>query len=104
MPVFRKIFIFLMWSCLLFSKGLYAESLSADQVLSLVKAGEILSLEEIIDQIPVISESRLLDIELEQEGSGKLIYEFELLKSNNEVVELAVDAVNGELLHEEFEE
>ncbi|MCW8887409.1 MAG: PepSY domain-containing protein [Motiliproteus sp.] len=81
-----------------------AESLGVDQVRMLVEAGEILSLEEILTHNPSISDARLLDLELERDDSGKLVYEFELLNSNNLVIELEIDAATGALLHEEFEE
>ncbi len=81
-----------------------AESVAVEQVQRLVEAGQILSLEEILDQNSLISESRLLDVELERAGNGKMVYEFELLNSNNRVIELEVDATTGELLYEEFEE
>lgn len=81
-----------------------AESLSADDALNLVDAGEVLPLSEIISLHPVLSESRLLDIELEREDSGDLIYEFEILKAENLVLELEIDAATGQLIREEFEE
>lgn len=81
-----------------------AESLSADDALNLVDAGEVLPLSEIISLHPVLSESRLLDIELEREDNGDLIYEFEILKAENLVLELEIDAATGQLIREEFEE
>lgn len=81
-----------------------AESLSADDALNLVDAGEVLPLSEIISLHPVLSESRLLDIELEREDNGDLIYELEILKAENLVLELEIDAATGQLIREEFEE
>ena len=81
-----------------------AESLSANDALNLVDAGEVLPLSEIISLHPVLSESRLLDIELQREDNGELIYESEILKAENLVLELEIDAATGQLIREEFEE
>ncbi len=81
-----------------------AESLGADDALALVDAGQVLPLSEIISLHPVLSDSRLLDIELEREDDGTLIYEFEVLKEENLVLELEINAATGQLVREEFEE
>ncbi|MAY42497.1 MULTISPECIES: PepSY domain-containing protein [unclassified Neptuniibacter] len=81
-----------------------AENLSSDYALSQVDAGKVLPLSEIIRLHPLLSESRLLDIELVREDDGVLIYEFEILQSENIVLELEIDAATGQLLREGFEE
>lgn len=81
-----------------------AESLGADDALALVDTGQVLPLSDIISLYPVLSDSRLLDIELEREDDGTLIYEFEILQEENLVIELEINASTGQLVREEFEE
>jgi len=82
----------------------YGDSLSADDVLALVEEGKVMPLEEILEMHPEISQSTLLDIELEREDDGQLIYEFEILNGNRVVMEFEIDARTGQLLREEFED
>lgn len=82
----------------------HADSLSADDVLMLVEEGTVMPLEEILELHPQISQSTLLDIELEREEDGQLIYEFEILNGNRVVMEFEIDARTGQLLREEFED
>jgi uncharacterized membrane protein YkoI len=88
----------------LFLAESHAEGLSSDFALSQVEAGKVLPLSEIIRLHPLLSESRLLDIELVREDDGVLIYEVEILQSENLVLELEIDAATGKLLREGFEE
>jgi len=96
--------IFLYFCLFLIITESKAESLGADDALALVDAGQVLPLSEIISLHPVLSDSRLLDIELEREDDGTLIYEFEVLKEENLVLELEINAATGQLVREEFEE
>ncbi|WP_370277884.1 PepSY domain-containing protein [Pontibacterium sp.] len=82
----------------------HADSLGADDVLMLVEEGTVMPLEEILELHPQISQSTLLDIELEREEDGQLIYEFEILNGNRVVMEFEIDARTGQLLREEFED
>lgn len=86
------------------STNTYGESLNADDVLVLVENGKVMPLEEILQLHPDILKSTLLDIELERENNGQLIYEVEILNTNRVVMEFEIDAQSGQLLREEFEE
>lgn len=81
-----------------------SEELNEEEVLALVKQGQILSLKEIWGLHPFLVEQTLLDLELEYEGNGSYIYEIETLNKSNAVVEYEIDAATGQLLQEEFEE
>lgn len=104
MMILFRASILLYLCCYLFLAESRAESLSSDYALSQVDAGNVLPLSEIIRLHPLLSESRLLDIELVREDDGVLIYEFEILQSENLVLELEIDAATGQLLREGFEE
>lgn len=77
------------------SLGLYADEL--DRVRSLRAAGDILSLEVILQGMPAVAGSRILEVELEEEG-GLLIYEIERLETAGRVREYQFNARNGELI------
>jgi len=68
----------------------------------LVKSGEIISLEQLLQQVFTQQENklRLLEAELERE-SGRLVYELELVDEKGVVRELLFDAKTGEALGEE---
>lgn len=93
---------------LICAMGLFAQAgaveLGAERAIALVKSGQILPLQEILQRQPELADGRILDIQLEQGESGEYLYEIELLKAGNEVVELDVNAATGELLREEFED
>ncbi|MCP4077936.1 MAG: PepSY domain-containing protein [Gammaproteobacteria bacterium] len=76
--------------------------LGTDQIRSLVKQGDILSLESILKKHSQFMTGRLLDLEVETEH-GQIIYELEFLMPNGDVVELEIDAENGEILEQEIE-
>lgn len=90
--------------CLLCSAPLQADTLNADDALDLLEQGKVMSLKRIISLHPEISESTLLDLQLEREEDGQLIYQFEILNANQMVVEYEIDAASGRFLREEFEE
>lgn len=90
--------------CLLCSASLHADTLNADDALDLVEQGKVMSLEKIISMHPEISQSTLLDLQLELEEDGQLIYQFEILNTRQMVVEYEIDAASGRFLLEEFEE
>ncbi|MCK5662426.1 MAG: PepSY domain-containing protein [Thiotrichaceae bacterium] len=76
--------------------------LDTDQIRRLVKQGEILSLDTILNKHPQYMSGRLLDLEAEVEH-GQVIYELEFLMPNGDVVELEIDAASGEILEQEIE-
>jgi len=77
------------------SAGLYANEL--DRVRSLRAAGDILSLDVIMQGMPKVAGSRIVEVELEEEG-GLLIYEIERLEKGGRVREYRFNARSGELI------
>ncbi len=76
------------------------EDIDQDQALELRQAGEILSLEQILERARRhLRRGRLIKAELERE-SGRLVYELEYVDAG-EVREFLFDAVTGEFLGEE---
>ncbi len=78
------------------------DELSTGQIRTLVKQGDILSLESILKKHPLYMSGRLLDLEAEVEH-GQIIYELEFLMPNGDVIELEIDAASGEILEQEIE-
>jgi uncharacterized membrane protein YkoI len=75
--------------------GPQAEDL--DRVRSLRISGEILPLDVILQGLPRATDSRILEVELEQEG-GLLIYQIERLETAGRVREYRFNARSGELI------
>ncbi len=75
---------------------------SRSEIVQLVKEGKILSLEAMLAQYPEKEYGKLLDLEVEREH-GKIIYEMEFLRDDGRVLEINVDASNGQLLKQELE-
>lgn len=73
-----------------------------DRAKKLKEAGEILSLEQVIEKAKGDHPGQLLEAELE-EKKGRFIYELELLDEEGIVWELKYDAKSGELLKEKQE-
>jgi uncharacterized membrane protein YkoI len=63
---------------------------------------KILSLEEILGKLDLGPDTRLLEVEHEQEH-GRDIYEIEYLTSDGDIYELEVDAATGQVLKRERE-
>jgi uncharacterized membrane protein YkoI len=80
--------------------GLHADEL--DRVRSLRASGDILSLEVIMQGMPKVASSRILEVELEEKGD-LLIYEIERLETGGRVREYQFNARSGELLRIEDE-
>lgn len=68
-----------------------------DRVRSLRSSGEILALDVILQGLPQVAGSRILEVELEQED-GLLIYQIERLESAGRVREYRFNARSGELI------
>jgi len=75
--------------------GAQAEDL--DRVRSLRSSGDILALDVILQGLPRVADSRILEVELEQED-GLLIYQVERLEAGGRVREYRFDARSGELI------
>lgn len=63
---------------------------------------KILSLEEILGKLDLGPDTRLLEVEHEQEH-GRDIYEIEYLTTDGDIYELEVDAATGQVLKQERE-
>ena len=72
-------------------------------VRSMAGPGDILSLEQILQNARQLHAGRALETELEA-GRDGMVYEVEILDANGEVWEMKFDARSGELLGEEQEE
>lgn len=79
-----------------------SNDLSTGQIRELVRRGEILSLETILQKYRHSIRGRLLDLEVESEH-GLIMYELEFLREDGHVVEFKIDAATGEILEQEIE-
>ena len=79
-----------------------SEALGQAEIRELVRQGEILPLETILERFPPDEYGRLLDLEVEREH-GAVIYEFEFLRADGRIVEIEVDASDGRILQQEVE-
>jgi len=80
-----------------------SEDLSQAEIRELVRQGEIMPLETILAQFPPEEYGKLLDLEVEREH-GTVVYEFEFLRADGQIVEIEVDARNGTILEQEIED
>ncbi|MBF0439723.1 MAG: PepSY domain-containing protein [Magnetococcales bacterium] len=73
-----------------------------DRARQLMRSGEILSLERILEHHPQVRDGRLLEVQLKRRHEV-LIYEVEFMDRQGRVVEMEFDAKTGQLLrqHEE---
>ena len=74
-----------------------------EAVRGMAEQGDILSLEQILQNVRQHRAGRVLETELE-EKRGELVYEVEILDDNGEVWEMKLDARSGKLLEEEQED
>lgn len=72
-------------------------------IRGMAEQGDILSLEQILQNTRQHRAGRVLETELEEKG-GKLVYEVEILDDNGEVWEMKFDARSGVLIEEEQED
>ena len=79
------------------------EELGQTEIRELVRQGEILPLETILAQFPPKEYGKLLDLEVERE-QGRVVYEFEFLRSDGRIIEIEVDAKNGRILEQEIDD
>ena len=74
-----------------------------EDVRQLRMQGDILPLEQIIQQLPEAERTRIVEVELERED-GRYVYEIEYLEEGGVVRESEFDATTGELLKTEIED
>lgn len=63
-----------------------------------VAAGRILPLETIVERVRAEVGGEILDVELEDEHDGQLVYEIKVLAPGGRIVKLEYDAATGALL------
>lgn len=80
-----------------------ADDIDRDEIMYLVGQGKILSLETILSQYPVNQYGKLLDLEVEKKH-GRVRYELEFLHKDGRVIELKIDASNGQILEQEIKD
>lgn len=73
-----------------------------EQARALQQQGDILSLEQILENARRLHQGRVLETELERKGD-RYVYEVELVDESGQVWEMKFDAVSGELLEDERE-
>ncbi len=89
-----------------FAGGVYADpqdKVDPDLAAELVDQGLIVSLDQLLAKHEVLTRSRMLDLELEQ-NDDEFTYEIEVLHADGHVSDYEFDAVTGELLQEAFGE
>ena len=74
-----------------------------DEARRLLEAGDILSLENILQKARAVQPGKILEVELESK-KGKHVYEIELLTTDGRILELVFDAQTGEHLSTENED
>ena len=74
----------------------------ARKAAELVKAGEILPLEKIIERARAEHPGKILETELDRE-LGRYVYEVELLDDKGTVWEMELDAKTGEILRSKID-
>lgn len=79
------------------------EELGQAEIRELVREGEILPLETILAGLPSREYGKLLDLEVEHEH-GRVVYEFKFLHDDGRIIEIEVDATNGEILEQEVDD
>jgi uncharacterized membrane protein YkoI len=84
-------------------QALASDELGQAEIREMVRQGEILPLETILERFPPDEYGKLLDLEIEREH-GAVVYEFEFLRADGRIVEIEVDASNGMILDQEIED
>lgn len=80
-----------------------ADDADHERARDLVRSGEILSLDRILQKHPRARDGRILEVELE-EKRGQLVYEIEVIDHQGRVLEFKFDARNGQLMQEKVED
>ena len=85
--------------CMVLLPGV-ATAAGHDEALLLRRAGKVVPLRDLLQQIRAQSYCRLLDAQIHQEGQ-RYVYELKVLDLDGRVRELEYDAVSGKLLEYE---
>jgi uncharacterized membrane protein YkoI len=68
-----------------------------DRARAALQAGEVQSLQKVLEKVQLSYPGEVLEVELEREG-GRWVYELKLLQSGGRLVRLDVDAKTAEVL------
>lgn len=68
-----------------------------DRALQAFQRGEVLSLQALLDQVPTLKNSQILEVELERHD-GRWVYEIKSLEDGGRLVKRKLDARTGALL------
>jgi uncharacterized membrane protein YkoI len=79
------------------------DDIDVAEVARLSKAGEILSLEKILERAHAEQPGQVLETELERK-QGRYVYEIEILDDKGQVRELKLDAKTGNLIKSKQED
>ena len=74
---------------------MHADELDHEEARRAVERGELRPLAEILASIAKEFGGKVLEVELEREDSGALVYEIEILSSDGRVLELEYDGRSG---------
>ncbi len=85
------------------SVQLQADEIDRDEIIYLVDQGKILPLEAILSHYPENEYGKILDLEVEKKH-GRIRYEIEFLHEDGRVIELKIDASNGQILKRELKD
>lgn len=77
---------------------LHADDLDQNEARLAVERGELRPLTEILASVRKEFGGKILDVELEREDSGALVYEIEVLANDGRVLELEYDGRTGRRL------
>ena len=92
---------------LIFTAGAFApahgQQRDHDTARDAVASGEHLSLSAILARIETSHGGRILEIERDTHR-GREVYEIELLQDDGQVIELSVDAADGEIIDSEYDD
>ncbi|MBB3102379.1 PepSY domain-containing protein [Azomonas macrocytogenes] len=88
-------------SLLLGAQAASGRDLNQDEALKLKRAGRIMPLEQVLEEVrKYYPDAQLLEVELEEEHHI-YVYEIDLLTNKGEARELELDAQSGRLLKDE---
>jgi uncharacterized membrane protein YkoI len=85
------------------SVQLKADEIDREEIIYLVDQGKILPLEAILSHYPENEYGKILDLEVEKKH-GRIRYEIEFLHEDGRVIELKIDATNGQILKRELKD
>lgn len=103
-PTAKTMIRLLLATCLLLTNTALGRDIGPGEALELRKKSALIPLEHILAAVSKrYPESRLLEVELEEEH-GLFLYEVEILTNRQQVRELEIDAGTGSIIKDELED